>query len=55
MAQGAGLRADEADRVPDEDDAVWSAADRALFSAADELVREHCITAGTWEQLERVP
>jgi 4-carboxymuconolactone decarboxylase len=51
MALEAGLRADEADRVPDEDDAVWSAADRALFSAADELVRDHCITPGTWEQL----
>ena len=28
-----------------------SAADRTLFSAVDELVRDHRITPGTWQQL----
>jgi 4-carboxymuconolactone decarboxylase len=51
IAQAAGLRVDEIDRVPDEYDPAWSAADKALFSAVDELVREHRIAAGTWEQL----
>jgi 4-carboxymuconolactone decarboxylase len=51
IAQEAGLCADEIDRVPDEHDAAWSAADRTLFSAVDELVRDHRITPGTWQQL----
>jgi 4-carboxymuconolactone decarboxylase len=51
IAQGTGLRIDEIDRVPDEYDAIWSAADRTLFSAADELVRDHRITSETWGQL----
>jgi 4-carboxymuconolactone decarboxylase len=51
IAQAAGLRVDEIDRVPDEYDAAWSAADKALFSAVDELVRDHRIAAGTWQQL----
>jgi alkylhydroperoxidase family enzyme len=51
IAQGAGLRVDEIDRVPDEHDASWSVADRTLFSAVDELVRDHRITPGTWQQL----
>ena len=51
IAQAAGLRVDEIDRVPDEHDATWSAADRTLFSAVDELIRDHRIATGTWQQL----
>jgi hypothetical protein len=32
IAPGAGFRVDEIDRVPDEYDAIWSAADRAEIS-----------------------
>jgi 4-carboxymuconolactone decarboxylase len=51
IAQEAGLRADEIDRVPDDQDPNWNAADRTLFRVVDELLRDHRISPETWQQL----
>ncbi len=48
----AGLTGEEVERIkagataPD-----WSPLDRAILRASDELVRDHFITAGTWQDL----
>ncbi len=52
LAADAGLTDDEVARIKAGPDAPgWSALDRALLSAADELVRDACIADATWAAL----
>ena len=52
IAKSSGVTEDEIARVPaGPDDAGWSAFDRALLSAADELHDDACISDTTWAAL----
>jgi alkylhydroperoxidase family enzyme len=54
LAADAGLTDDELSRIQgDPDAAAWSVLDRALLSAADELVRDARIADATWAALAR--
>jgi alkylhydroperoxidase family enzyme len=52
LAADAGLTDDDVSRIKDSPEAAeWSVLDRALLSAADELVRDARIADATWEAL----
>jgi len=54
MAKAAGLSDEEIARIPNGDGAVgWSAPDRALLRATDELHRDAFISDATWAELAR--
>jgi len=54
IGQKAGLTVEEIDRIALGPDAPgWSAPDRAILNAADELIGDAFITDGTWKELQK--
>ena len=51
IGKQAGLSEDEIERIPDGPDAGWSAKDRLLLQASDELHYDHFISDDTWAGL----